>query len=92
MCYEKTLKIFILLFSAIPYFPLVAQQVANTLYKGKINKGAVTFYLKQESNPCGGGIANLYQGNHQYVNGKNWIELDNLSNQKDDILYNRVWL
>jgi len=41
MCYEKTLKIFILLFSAILYFPLVAQQVANTLIKGKINKEAV---------------------------------------------------
>lgn len=82
---KKRLKyLFILLFSTTLCLPLAAQEVAHTLYKGKINNKAVTFYLKQEPNPCGGGTGNLYRGIYQYGTGENWIELEISSNQKGD--------
>jgi hypothetical protein len=59
-----------------------AQTITSTLYKGTINNRAVTLYVKQEPNPCGGATGSLYQGIYKYGNGKAWIELEIASNGK----------
>lgn len=74
--------LFILLFCLTSYLSLSAQEVVKMVYKGKINNRSVTFYLKQESNPCGGETGFLYQGIYQYGKGKHWIELGIAENGK----------
>ncbi|MBC8984956.1 hypothetical protein H9X96_04115 [Pedobacter sp. N36a] len=42
------------LFGITSFQSLSAEEVQNTLYKGTKNNSAITLYLNQQENPCGG--------------------------------------
>lgn len=74
--------LFLFLFAIISFKSLSADEVNTTLYTGTINNRAITLYLNQQPNPCGGETGFLYQGIYQYGKGKNWIELEISDNGK----------
>lgn len=73
------LAVFCLFFSV----SVKAQTTKNTLYKGTIDgKIAVTFYIKEEENPCIGGL--MYTSMYKYDKTGNWIQLYITQNQKNE--------
>ncbi|CAD0002009.1 MULTISPECIES: hypothetical protein [Flavobacterium] len=59
-----------------------AQSAKSMLYKGTIHgKTAVTFYIKEEENPCIGGL--MYTSMYRYDKSEKWIQLDITQNKKN---------
>lgn len=58
--------LFLFLFAITSFKSLSADEVNTTLYTGTINNRAITLYLNQQPNPCGGETGFLYQGIYQY--------------------------
>lgn len=80
------MKTFTIIFMAlVTTFNVSAQEVKHILYKGTVQNRAITLYLKQEPNPCGGETGLLYQAIYQYGSAKNWIELSISDNGKGNL-------
>ena len=60
-----------------------AQSAKSVLYKGTIDgKIAITFYIKEEENPCIGGL--MYTSMYRYDKAEKWIQLDITQNKKTE--------
>lgn len=79
------MKKLILLLSVFCVFICVeskAQSTKSNLYKGTIDgKISVTFYIKEEENPCTGDL--MYTSMYRYDKSGSWIQLDITQNQKN---------
>lgn len=60
-----------------------AQSAKSMLYKGNIDgRIAVTFYIKEEENPCTADI--MYTSMYRYDKSGSWIQLDITQNKKNE--------
>ncbi|MBZ4041290.1 hypothetical protein [Flavobacterium hibisci] len=60
-----------------------AQSAKSMLYKGTIDgKIAVTFYIKEEENPCTADL--MYTSMYRYDKSGSWIQLDITQNKKNE--------